>query len=664
MQKLATGVSGAVGSKYLKNHNQLVFTEFGGFISKIDLVPTLAAIVSQGTTILKGTWSFDCETGQNGTLGGNFDIWWEQITNVQRQMTPQGIVTLANLGVVDFNSVTPATMQTYTYTSTPIPGNNDATNKLVTGDVFCVKTKEGNFCKIKVLTYDYNMQIQWVTYKLNPAYARIGSGYSQPEDIVVASDEQTAYVTERTGNLLRVNLTNANRAAATVVCSGLNQPQQLFLDQAHNQAFVVEFGGNTLTKVNLATGVKTLIFSGLNAPVGLILTSDLAYAYVTEQGINSLTRITLGSNGKITVASGFTAPFFLTWADDTETRLLVPERDPANRISLVDVTKTSGNVTPFITGTAVRPSSIAVIQPGTYAVFADAEVDEYFLTATTTLGLYKGIGYVPWNLITGAGKADTTTQPAYPFQFAKDSPFGGTLPVNIDHTRAWNSNIVYYMVKIDGVPRFDTWNDLMMNPANGKYEIIVQMKPDSAGFYQIHNPVNVYYNTDLGCLMDSTNPSISNGQHTLTVEFYNAAHVIVSGDTGSNQLFIDNNKCIATLDMPLLGTVSASPQCGYLKYTDKTQVVDLHYTAYHPMAFANYSFSIIKGANGLASEGGPLVPNPFDHHYTNSVANMLGTCPTVAAFAEYLYVATTVINGVGRQSQYDASAAVAFCLAP
>ena len=41
----------------------------------------------------------------------------------------------------------------------------------------------------------------------------------------------------------------------------------------------------------------------------------------------------------------------------------------------------------------------------------------------------------------------------------------------------------------------------------------------------------------------------------------------------------------------------------------------------------------------------------------------MGPC-TVAGFAEYLYVAATANNGWGRQSQYDASAAVAFVLAP
>jgi hypothetical protein len=661
MKKLAGGLSGAIGSRYLKAHNQIVFVEYGGYISKLDLVQSLASTVSQGTTTIKGTFLFDCETGTNVGTGPNADFWWEQIDSVKRQIVPANSAQLVNLGAVDFNLVTPASMQSYSYSTAPIIGNNDASNKLVAGDVFCVITNSGNYCKIKVLTYGYDLQVQWVTYKLNPAYTRIGTGYNQPEDIAVSANEQTAYVTERVGNLLRVNLASANRASATVVCTGLNNPQQLWVDEAHGFAYIVEYANpGNLVRVNLANGAKTVLYSGLNFPVGVILSSDLTFAYVSEQGLSAISRIALGTATKISIATGLTAPFFLTWADDSESLLLVPERDPANRVSQVDVTKTTANVKPFITGTSFRPSSITVIQPGTYCVCADVEIDEYFLTVTASGFLYKGIGYVPWNLITAGGKADTTTQPAYPFQFPKDSPFGGTLPVNIDHTHAWTSGIMYYKVKIDGNPRFDVWNDLRMNPANGKYEIIEQMKPDVNGFYNIHNPVYTYYNTDLGCLLPST--SVANGLHSLTVEFYNSGHGLVS--TMGNQLFVDNNYCVASLDMPLLDGNHAQPQCGYLKYTDKTHVVTLHYSAYHPMGFANYSFSIIKGAFGLVNESGPLVPNPYVHDYTNTVAALLGSCPTVAAFAESLYVATTVINGVGRQSQYDAYTSVAFCLAP
>jgi hypothetical protein len=41
----------------------------------------------------------------------------------------------------------------------------------------------------------------------------------------------------------------------------------------------------------------------------------------------------------------------------------------------------------------------------------------------------------------------------------------------------------------------------------------------------------------------------------------------------------------------------------------------------------------------------------------------MGGC-TVAGFAEYVYVAATINNGWGRQGQYEASAAIAFVLAP
>ena len=52
---------------------------------------------------------------------------------------------------------------------------------------------------------------------------------------------------------------------------------------------------------------------------------------------------------------------------------------------------------------------------------------------------------------------------------------------------------------------------------------------------------------------------------------------------------------------------------------------------------------------------------------TKTVDDLLGPCaapPGVAGFSVYVYTAATMINGEGRQSQYDASAAIAFALAP
>jgi len=662
LTKLVDGIDAAIGSRYLKMNNQLVFVEYSaGAISKYDLVLPVASTVSSGTMILKGTWIFDCETGlQGGNLSGPGDIWWEQVDPVHRQMTPISPALIVNLGAVNFNKLTPAAMQMLTYSSTPINGNKNTTNKLVNGDVFCVRTKQGNYCKIKVVTYGYNMKIQYVTYHLADGYAKLGTGYTTPEDIAVLADEHTAYVNERTGNFLRIDLGSANRASAVVVAAGLHAPHQIWIDEAHNQGYVVEYANpGRLLRIDLGSGTVTTLYATLNLAIGLVVSSDLAYAYISEQGTNTVSRITLSSGVKTVVASGLTAPFFMAWADDSQSAIFITERDPANHISLVNL---STNTFSVLDTVPFRPSSVAVIKPGVMGVFCNTEIDlDDFTVGITPLGLYKGIGYVPWNLIDPAGKADTTTQPTYPFQFPKDSPFGGTLPVLIDHYRAWEAGLRYYRVLVDGSPRLDTWYDLVLNTADGKYEIPEQMVPKKIGavdgFYAVHNPIKSYYNSDLGCLLAST--TLTNSLHTLTVEFYTSVPALVQ--TGGNPLLVDNNQCVAKLEMPLLDGHNAEALCGVLKYVDPSHIVYLSYTASHPNGFANYYFSITKGANTFDSLSGPVLPPP--PVYQKSVALLLGTC-TIAAFAEYLYVATTVINGVGRQSQYDASAIVAFCLAP
>lgn len=121
-------------------------------------------IVAQGTGTLRGTFTFDLDTGTEGGVGTSFDIWWEQMTDVARQMTPRNNARIVNLGVVNFNSITAESLKTLPYGTTPIPGNNDATNLLITGDVFAVRTNQGNYAKVLVINYGYNLSIRWVTY--------------------------------------------------------------------------------------------------------------------------------------------------------------------------------------------------------------------------------------------------------------------------------------------------------------------------------------------------------------------------------------------------------------------------------------------------------------------------------------------------------------------
>lgn len=685
---LATGVAGAIGSHYLPLKNQFLFVEYGGFISKIDLVASGASILSQGTVTLTGTSSLDCETGVIGNTSIG-DIFWQQQTAVERQMTPLSTALIVNLGVVDFDKVTASTLPTYAYSSTPINGDNNATNKLVVGDVFCVKTREGNYAKLKVVTYGYDIVLKWVTYKLNATYTRIGSGYTELEDIAVTANEATAYVTERGGNLLSCSLVAANKATAMVIVSGMTAPHQIFLDEIHNRAYVIEYAtSGRLWRVDLAAKTKTEVATGFKNAVGLVLSKDLLHAYISEQATSSIVRLNLQTGVRVTIANTLTQPFMLSWADASETSLLVTERDPANKVSRVDVTRTSGNVTPLIAATAVRPSSVGLIgTTGKAIVCCNDQVVEYdILPATIYNGYYyKGIGYVPHNLINSAGLANTGDEPLYPFQFAPNSPFGGTLPVQIDHRRAWDAGLRYYRVMVckmnsgvEGpyVARKDSWYDLVMNPANGKYEIVEAQDADPNGFYAVHNPAKVYFNTDLGCLMNTV--GLDNQLYKMKVLFYDAAQnevaYVPSGlnppPFSGNFLLINNEPCKAVLDMPTIqvapGTVNAAdPNCGYLKYTAGTNLVNCRWIASHPKGMATYSYGVIKGAFSYHSESGTLsAAAPVKAgNLGKTVTEMLGACPGVAAFAESIYVATTVINGVSRQGQYDASATLAFCLA-
>ena len=85
--QLINGLGGAVGCDLRRTQNQLLFVEFNGKLSRLNLYRT-ATTVSSGTAILKGTWTFDLDTGIEGGTGSTFDIWWEQQTAVLRRMTP------------------------------------------------------------------------------------------------------------------------------------------------------------------------------------------------------------------------------------------------------------------------------------------------------------------------------------------------------------------------------------------------------------------------------------------------------------------------------------------------------------------------------------------------------------------------------------------------
>ena len=126
---------------------------------------TAVIIISSGITTLYGTYSFDFDQGIEVAGGKGGDAFWNQQTDTVRTMDPVGHAQLANLGAVDFNSIDLAKLQSQSYSTTPLDGNNDSSNVLVGNDVFAVATNGGNHAKVLVVSYGYDLQIQWATYQ-------------------------------------------------------------------------------------------------------------------------------------------------------------------------------------------------------------------------------------------------------------------------------------------------------------------------------------------------------------------------------------------------------------------------------------------------------------------------------------------------------------------
>lgn len=110
-----------------------------------------AALVSSGVANVTGTWSFDFDTGLQGSFISDLgqDAWWEQMTSTTRQLVPTNGAQIVNLGNVSFAGLTEAALQSLPYDLTPIVGSNVG-NQLTFGDVFAVKTTAGNYAKVLV----------------------------------------------------------------------------------------------------------------------------------------------------------------------------------------------------------------------------------------------------------------------------------------------------------------------------------------------------------------------------------------------------------------------------------------------------------------------------------------------------------------------------------
>ena len=509
---------------------------------------------------------------------------------------------------MQFTLLGTAQLQALSYGTAPIVGDNNANNQLGAGAVFAVRTNGGHFAKVRVTTYGYDIKLNIRTYRLKPAYQVLGTGYSEPEDVEVSVDGNTAYITERGGQLLRLALNTAvapHRSAAVVVASGMQAPHQISLHEDRGLAYVVEYANpGHLVRINLASGARSNVAFGLERAIGLLVSGDHKYAFVSEQSGagGRVRRIELDTGAIETLLSGFTAPFMMAFNDASESAILLAERDPANRIALIDL-----GVRPIVSrvvaaGVAARPSSVALVSGSKLLVCSDTVLSSVDLAESLLTGsgpLLLGIGHVPVDRIAG-GYADTSADPAYFFQ-VKDCPFGGTLPMMFNHERARLMNAVYYKFFVDGVETHAPWGDYRWSTASNRFEY-VPVLPDAGGFYSVRKAGELWYNAWLGLARDTAD--MPNGLHQLSVRVYSAAkaQILTPGMTTSVNLMIDNSMPSAAITsivhdgtpVGTCGIVTTGPD----KFRFEISALD------PPQHLLSWSLTALWGDNKSAAIGG------------------------------------------------------------
>jgi hypothetical protein len=388
----------------------------------------------------------------------------------------------------------------------------------------------------------------------------LGTGYNAPSDVALSVDGVHAYVTENPGTLLRLSLSNMNRAAAAVVAAGLNGIDQVALDEAHGFAYVAEFTGGHIQRINLSTGGKTVVATIAN-PRGVLVTGDGRFLYVSTDA-GTITRFDLVLHTHVVVASGLHGPRHLTWADAGESAILFPQPNPSGTVLKADLTTSPATVTAIAGPTSPHPYSVAVLSSNQLLVASATLVAEVDLTASVYSAAgptLLGIGFVPADAAhLPNGYADTTMDPTYFFQ-VKDCPFGGTLPlmINWQHARSVGAN--FYQVFIEGpvgppVQVKQPFGDYLWSVPLDAFELQTTSPSTPDGYYLLRSPGEIWLNFWLGLLLDTTGRP--NGLNKISIKLFAAedpgTEIGTAADPGRfASVMIDNTVPVVNLQQIL-----------------------------------------------------------------------------------------------------------------
>jgi sugar lactone lactonase YvrE len=555
------GINKANGSDFAPDRQALYFVQESGELVRYDLVRSVQSSPASGTVVIEGTFSFNFDNGVGGSSSNRSqsserDIFWRIRDSTTRWLQPENGAEIAYLGNVSYGDVTPESLPRYDYTSDHLEVTKSG-SKLQADSVFVVKTSDGNYAKAQVIDRggsNNTLELRYETYQLSSPLTTIGTGYNVPDDIELVGNGNTAYVTEqglppdpKKGTLLKVDLDNADRSSAGVVAKGFGIAHQMELEPEKGQAHVVT--DKKIVRIDLGSGNVTDVYTGLKQGKGLVFQDGTQFAFVTDQntGPNAgwLYRVDLSSGQKEVMLTDLSQGGHLTWTDDAQDTIIVPDMGPSSitRYDLVD-----NRVSSLVQNPPNQPASVQFTEPGGGYIFGTSQLVEFDLSANlfgTAGPMFKGIGHIPISDITQqpnvskseAGYANTSG-PAYPLE-VDEAPFGGRLPLKLDHYEAYvNNNARYYRVFVDGTVESRPLHALKWDRSKDEFTS-TKITPSANGYYPVRKPGTIWFRSDLGYRLPTGN--LSNGLHDLRVAFYSGQSKSSKVGEDSVEFRVDND---------------------------------------------------------------------------------------------------------------------------
>jgi len=428
-------------------------------------------------------------------------------------LAPIGIIAGITAG---FTGVSTAEAATVTPVATGLKAAIGQSYHKSDNSVFFVDWSAGNLAQLNLM---------------NQKVSVFATGYVNPQDVQVVSNGSDAFVTTRDGNLWQ---TSINTSTKVNIASGLGMPHQLVIDEAAWVAYTVDYSGGTLWMVDLKTSEKTALATGLEHPTGLLMSADYKTAFVAEP--TQIVSVSLkGNSTRKVLTSGLTNAFYMEWANSTRSALYFVERDPANRLSRLDLSSRVP-VRSLITTVPFRPSSVVRSgDPNVLYVASDSEISKVQLREPLSGPVILALGLIPSTAVNdGTGLATTEASYLLP---VKNAAFGGEVQIIVNFDEMRNQQAAYYKIVMDSnsdsQPAIESWVNYKWNGSAFVAQTII---PNSNGLYSIPAASEVYSVPDLGFVLNTT--KYPAGVHKVHVELYNSAQAKIS--SSSISMDIDN----------------------------------------------------------------------------------------------------------------------------